>query len=331
MRRIGMEKKFMKKRPTLRVSIITSLIILISISNLGIIGLIYYYSQELIGHFINNSIKHVEKRVEVKTENYFKPCIKEILFYKKAFEKSLLDPDNLSRLETLMYHTLSSSKSIEILNFGLEDGSFIMLKRISDGSLHTKLIQNGKRIWHIRKPGSEKVIKIKPITGRKYDPRVRPWYQGAKKNNSPFWTDVYIFWSDQQPGITVSVPIVINGIIKGVFAADIGLNRLSNFLKELYVSKNGKAVITASDNTLIASPWGIKVSKNNKGKLVLKNLVNYNKEILSKLESKIKVNNREKRRHNFTLGGDKYSLNIIPLKYPPGTAQISPKTGTFRL
>ena len=40
--------------------------------------------------------------------------------------------------------------------------------------------------------------------GDAYDPRTRPWYEGAASAGALFWTDVYVFWSDKQPGITAA-------------------------------------------------------------------------------------------------------------------------------
>jgi hypothetical protein len=35
-----------------------------------------------------------------------------------------------------------------------------------------------------------------------YDPRTRPWYEGALANDHLFWTGIYIFFSRRVPGIT---------------------------------------------------------------------------------------------------------------------------------
>ena len=97
--------------------------------------------------------------------------------------------------------------------------------------------QNGKLV-----PKEKDPIKV-------YDPRARPWYQGAKENNKPFWTDVYA-WEDKyrgvisrQVGITVSAPMMRHGRLVGVSGIDISLQAVSNFLRSMEIMKNGQAFI----------------------------------------------------------------------------------------
>ena len=87
-----MANKSKKKRPTLKVSIISSLIVLISLSNLGIIGLIYFYSQRISKDLIRNSMERVTTQVQRETTRYFSPAVKTIQYYKNMFESGILNP-----------------------------------------------------------------------------------------------------------------------------------------------------------------------------------------------------------------------------------------------
>lgn len=51
------------------------------------------------------------------------------------------------------------------------------------------------------------MVGTESVEDSKYDPRVRPWYIGAKKTGKIFWTDPYIFFENDRPGITVAVPV----------------------------------------------------------------------------------------------------------------------------
>ena len=82
-----------------------------------------------------------------------------------------------------------------------------------------------------------------------YDPRSRPWYQGAKSHNKLFWTDVYA-WEEKyqgiinrQVGITVSAPMVKEGQLLGVSGIDISLQAVSNFLRGMEIMQHGRAFI----------------------------------------------------------------------------------------
>ncbi|OSM05378.1 methyl-accepting chemotaxis protein [Magnetofaba australis] len=93
-----------------------------------------------------------------------------------------------------------------------------------------------------------------------YDPRQRPWYIGAQKAGGLAWTNVYT-WADNyqgkpstQVGITAAEPVIRNGQLQGVMAIDIVLKEISNFLKELVVSKNGRAFIIDADGKVVGLP-----------------------------------------------------------------------------
>lgn len=80
-----------------------------------------------------------------------------------------------------------------------------------------------------------------------YDPRLRPWYQGAEKTHQLFWTDVYPFDPTHELGITVADPLFNEKKeLFGVVGADVSLNNLSDFLISQKIGKSGKAFILDS-------------------------------------------------------------------------------------
>ncbi|MBF0110612.1 MAG: hypothetical protein HQL76_15695 [Magnetococcales bacterium] len=93
-----------------------------------------------------------------------------------------------------------------------------------------------------------------------YDPRERPWYQGAKTTAKPFWTNAYVWEErfqnhvDSQIGITVSMRLGADATFAGVTAIDIILKDLSGFLRELRLTPNGRAFIFDSEGRAVALP-----------------------------------------------------------------------------
>ncbi len=91
-----------------------------------------------------------------------------------------------------------------------------------------------------------------------FDPRLRPWYQGAEKNNGLFWTDVYT-WAEHyqgvtstQIGITASVPMVVKGQTRGVVGVDIVLKDMSDFFAHLEITDHGRAFIVDGEGRMVA-------------------------------------------------------------------------------
>jgi len=48
------------------------------------------------------------------------------------------------------------------------------------------------------------VIRTETLTTDTYDPRSRPWYQGAEEKRGLYWTDLFIYYTGKKPGIAVS-------------------------------------------------------------------------------------------------------------------------------
>jgi class 3 adenylate cyclase len=104
-------------------------------------------------------------------------------------------------------------------------------------------------------PCSFNIVKTVKSTAVKYDPRLRLWYEGAKKSKFLYWTDVYIFFHDGKAGITAAYPaIAANGKFVSVFGLDIHLEEISHFLENLKIGKNGVAFIFNEKNELVAYP-----------------------------------------------------------------------------
>lgn len=94
-----------------------------------------------------------------------------------------------------------------------------------------------------------------------YDPRLRPWYINARRQQGGrFWTDVYT-WDNSyqgvtayQVGITVSSPVYRNNKLMGVAGIDIVLQSLSNVLQENRITPNSRMFIIDSRGGVVGLP-----------------------------------------------------------------------------
>lgn len=113
--------------------------------------------------------------------------------------------------------------------------------------------------WYEQKENGQ-LVRGEKDTTKVYDPRMRPWYLGAKEHDRLFWTDVYA-WEDRyqgtirhQVGITASAPMVQDGQLIGVSGIDISLQALSTFLREMEIMKNGRAFILNDKGEVVGLP-----------------------------------------------------------------------------
>jgi PAS domain S-box-containing protein len=88
-----------------------------------------------------------------------------------------------------------------------------------------------------------------------YDPRQRPWYKKSLAERAIIWTDPYIFFSSQKPGITVAGPIFkANGQLQSVVGVDIEIDDLSTFISRLRIGKHGRAFMLNNNGDVVAFP-----------------------------------------------------------------------------
>ena len=76
-----------------------------------------------------------------------------------------------------------------------------------------------------------------------------------------------MFFTSKKPGITTSVPIYKNGILKGVVGIDIELNDLSKFINNLKISENGKVFMMDLSLNMMSFPIKNTDSLNKKPRL----------------------------------------------------------------
>ncbi len=156
-----------------------------------------------------------------------------VRFIKELLEKKIIDPEDQEQLLSYFRRLRKTYPSFVNIYYGTCTGKFLMVP-----------------------PQRPEIHKL-------FDPRIRPWYQGAKNAGKLFWTKVYIFASSQRPGITVSIPVYgENRKLIGVCGIDIDLSTLSNFLKNINVGKHGYPfIIENSTERIIAHPELVKFSQ----------------------------------------------------------------------
>jgi len=88
-----------------------------------------------------------------------------------------------------------------------------------------------------------------------YDPRGRPWYQQAEKERKGSWSDVYLFASTGEPGLTHAYPLMDqNGKLVAIFGMDIALLNLTEFVASQKVKKSGILIII-NENGEAVTGW----------------------------------------------------------------------------
>ncbi len=129
-------------------------------------------------------------------------------------------------------------------------------ERYDKGGFRTKVILNRETGRHVRLSYRDADFHLKASdvdNADAYDPRKRPWYQKAIAENRIVWTDPYIFYTSQKPGITIAGPFFDSeGMLRGVVGVDIEIDQLSTFIGNLKIGKHGKAFMINRNADVVA-------------------------------------------------------------------------------
>lgn len=167
--------------------------------------------------------------------------------------------DDPEGLEKLLFQQLRISSQFAGLYYGDERGNFVYVMRSHDvAPFRSKLIliQDGQRsVDFIWRDEAHNALARASDPEDQFDPRQRPWYLSVHEKMATSWTEPYIFFSSQEPGITLAAPVLDHGDrLRGVIGVDIEISDISLFLSNLRIGDNGKALIINQNGDVIAHP-----------------------------------------------------------------------------
>lgn len=237
----------------------------------------------------DNLLQNISGRVRSEVEVYFNPA-RDLAALAANLGGDLpfsFSPE--SEFELFLRDGVRLKSQLVMANVGDRNGNFLMPKMMPDGSTHTKIITwkedtTGWVQW-VRRDVSGNVTEIEAYADSSYDPRTRPWYQGALEAGGEFWTDPYIFFTDRSPGVTVSYPIYESGEgdVKGVVGVDLDLGKVCGFLDGLQVGRTGRAFIHDAEGNLVAYPDMEKLIKESGDRLITAHIFDLENQVYSRV------------------------------------------------
>ena len=198
-------------------------------------------------------------RSEVRTLGFLDPAVRTTELTAALLETSALDVGQPDQVEQFFFDVMDANPEFDGIYFGGADGSFTFVNRDftePEAVYRLKVVErdvNGNRSVSLSWRDTEhRELSARPDPQDSYDPRGRPWYVSAAASDEPVWTDPYMFFSSQQPGITVAEAVHKDGQLVGVVGVDIDLSALASFLGSLDIGERGSAFIVDEEGQLIA-------------------------------------------------------------------------------
>ncbi len=168
----------------------------------------------------------------------------------------------VGELERYFFDQLALYPHLAGIYFGTPQGGFYDVRRAAPenrANFRSKFIERdntGARVSRLvwRDAGFNQVAADTDFQDP-YDPRLRPWYRLALEKQAIVWTDPYVFFTSQKPGITIAGPVYApNGDIRGVVGVDIEIDHLSRFLAGLSIGTHGLAFMLNRNGDVVAFP-----------------------------------------------------------------------------
>ena len=201
----------------------------------------------------------LEDRIQLTVSAYLDPAARAAHIGRDIAAEGWV-ANRLPQVERLSAGLLREIPQIANLSFADEEGNYVLVRRGAAGGVDAKIIANApgaRRVTWVNYDAAGQEVGRHDDTSDDYDPRTRPWYQGALTTSDLFWTGVYVFFTDKKPGLTTAVRYRDAGGRTHVVGVDIALEELSHFLASLQIGRSGRAVIMDASGRLIAAPTGL--------------------------------------------------------------------------
>ncbi|MBZ8179791.1 SpoIIE family protein phosphatase [Oscillatoria salina] len=247
-----------------KVPLRTTLVIPFVLQIVAAVGLVGYLSLRSAEKAVNDlaSQLHAEvtNRVEERLRNYL--AVPHAINHANADALSLgqLSLNDFSELELHFWQQIQRHPETSYIYVGTEEEIFSGAEQVP-GKLPNVAYWTGEspngefETYATEKKGSRtKLLSVVPG----YDLLTRPWYQAAKDAEKPVWGEIYV-WAAPYPNLALpAVRPVYNSEaeLEGVFAVDLSLLAIADFLSTLEIGKTGKIFIMERNGLLISSSTG---------------------------------------------------------------------------
>ena len=179
---------------------------------------------------------------------------------------------------SLLMRVLRIYPQILSLYVGFDNGEFFMVTHIAgensaklretlrapaDAAFANEIISadtpgDRKTRWVFLSEDGTVVGRVDPAPAE-FDPRPRPWYDGAKRSAAVEQSTLYIFATSGEPGVTLSRGFT--GQVPGVMGADLAEIDLARFLRDQQITPSSTAFIFTKAGEVIALPDAARFAK----------------------------------------------------------------------
>ncbi len=247
------------RRRWIRIGVPIAGVVLIIAAILGIAWYAYVVNRHDALQLADEVIKSQQQRIAREVDAYLGPAPRAVELLRGVLSDGKFLGQAQGGAEAIGWQILYDNPQLALISYANPSGSFMMVKREPGGSIDTKVIdreEGTRKVTWTRRDRVGKTVLVEEDPTDTYDPRTRVWYASAvAARDRIVWSSLYIFFTDQKPGITASEALFdADGRPVAVFGVDIALDNLSEFLAKLPIGRTGRALIIDGEGRVIAFP-----------------------------------------------------------------------------
>ncbi|OKH30554.1 hybrid sensor histidine kinase/response regulator [[Phormidium ambiguum] IAM M-71] len=261
-----------KAQKTLQIPLRLVLIVPFVLQIVGAVGLVGYLSyrsgQEEVEHIAKQLMENTGQQVNQELTRYLQTAHEANQRHIAAFKAGAIDLQNLDQLHRYLILQHLQTPSLTTLLFATPQGNFRLSHRVSprDYGIATHLKpQELPFDASFSDPDNPSIIKSFSIneqgdlirhveTTVKNDVRDRPWYRQAVTRKKSGWSQPFQIGGTNILVLNAYTPFYDKAQkLLGVFAVNISLNQLGDFLRNLKVGRHGVIYIMERNGLLIAN------------------------------------------------------------------------------
>jgi serine phosphatase RsbU (regulator of sigma subunit) len=247
------------------LSLLGNLALVIVLLSGAIMALTFIGSQRTVERLSGLILRETTAQIELKLRHFFDPVIQDLDLVRAWDDSGLIDLDDAAALNRLLAPVLRANRQLSAVLLADERGRAHVLFHFGDtwSSRETRAdAWDGRAAW--LDWTDERPEPVASSKDSDYDPRFRPWYQGAiavqreaRPENAPgriYWTEPYTFYTAKAPGMTAAMAFRGRDGRVRVVGFDVLLTDISAFTTSLRAGDHGEVVVLTDNNRVIGLP-----------------------------------------------------------------------------
>jgi sigma-B regulation protein RsbU (phosphoserine phosphatase) len=241
---------------SLRALLIVPFVVLI-FAAVGLTGFISFRNGQQSVNKVASELRHeINFRIQERLRTYLETPKSINRINADAVRFGTFDLQESDRVSSIFWQQIQAFELMSLIYVGKETGDYVGATRKDKAITVNRVNASAGGFYSTYVPGDwgQPTTLISAVTDRVYDPRKRSWYIATTLAKKPIWSPIYTFFDPPSLGITATHPLyAANAQLIAVFATDLSLGTISQFLSGTAVGKTGQSFILERSGLLIAT------------------------------------------------------------------------------